>query len=71
MKKINILIGFLLFTALLVGCKNTMNAVGDSAKGAGEGTVKIIQGVGEGLDHIGKGVKSDLTSDDGQDKKDN
>ncbi|MDG1136638.1 MAG: hypothetical protein P8N28_00140 [Phycisphaerales bacterium] len=71
MKKIFLLTGFSLFTASLMGCNNTLSAVGDTAKGAGEGTVKIIQGVGEGVDHIGKGVKADLANDDDQDKDKN
>jgi hypothetical protein len=68
MKKIYVLISCSLFVASLVGCKNTMNAVGDTAKGAGKGTVEIIQGVGNGVDHIGKGVKADI-NDDGQNNK--
>ena len=71
MKKFYILIGSSLFMASLIGCSNTLNAVGDTAKGAGEGTVKIIQGVGEGVDHIGKGVKADLTDDDKDASKEN
>ncbi len=71
MKKFFLLIGFSLLTASLVGCNNTLSAVGDTAKGAGEGTVKIIQGVGEGVDHIGKGVKADLTNDGGDTSQEN
>ena len=68
MKKIYVLISCSLFVAALAGCKNTMNAVGDTAKGAGKGTVEIIQGVGKGVDHIGNGVKADI-NDDGQTNK--
>ncbi len=71
MKNICILITGSLFTVSLLGCNNTLNAVGDTAKGAGKGAVEIIQGVGEGVNHIGKGVKADITSDDGEDKKEN
>ena len=69
MKKIYVLISCSLFVASLVGCKNTMDAVGDTAKGAGKGTVEIIQGVGKGVDRIGKGVKADINDDDGQNNK--
>jgi len=71
MKKILLLIGFSLLTVALVGCKNTLNAVGDTAKNTGKGAVNIIQGVGDGVDHIGKGVKTDLTGDDSKDTKGN
>ncbi|HHZ64300.1 MAG TPA: hypothetical protein EYO01_07600 [Phycisphaerales bacterium] len=71
MKNICILITGSLFTVSLLGCNNTLNAVGDTAKGAGKGAVEIIQGVGEGVNHIGQGVKADITSDDGEDKKEN
>jgi hypothetical protein len=54
---------------LIIGCNNTLNAIGDTAKSAGKGAVNIIQGVGNGVNHIGKGVKTDLTSDDREDKK--
>jgi hypothetical protein len=69
MKNIFVLIGCSLLVASLAGCKNTMDAVGDTAKGAGKGTVEIIQGVGKGVDRIGKGVKADINQDDGQNKK--
>ncbi len=69
MKNIYVLISCSLFVASLAGCKNTMNAVGDTAKGAGKGTVEIIQGVGKGVDHIGRGVKADINDDDGQNNK--
>jgi hypothetical protein len=69
MKKFFLLIVFSLLTVSLLGCSNTFSAVGDTAKGAGKGAVKVIQGVGEGVDHIGKGVKADLTNDDNDTSK--
>lgn len=63
MKKLTLFIGGTVLLLSLTGCKNTLSAVGDTAKGAGQGTVKIIQGVSEGVDHIGKGVKADLIND--------
>jgi hypothetical protein len=69
MKKLQLIIGCSMLTFALIGCNNTLNAIGDTAKGTGKGAVSIIQGVGDGVDHIGKGVKADLTSDDSEDKK--
>ncbi len=58
----------LISLALLAGCKNTATAVGETAKGAVHGAGDIVVGVGEGINHIGKGMKKDISADDGEDK---
>ena len=47
----------------LAGCKNTATAVGETAKGAVEGTGEIIKGVGDGISNIGQGMKKDIDGD--------
>lgn len=59
MKKFYILIGSSLFMASLIGCSNTLNAVG------------VIPPMYQSVDHIGKGVKADLTDDDKDASKEN
>ena len=69
MKKLQLIIRCLMITFTLIGCYSTINAVGDTPKRADRGSVNIIQGVGVGVNHIGHGVKADLTLDDSKDKK--
>ncbi len=65
-KIIAILLGTILVLTLS-GCKNTATAVGETAKGAVEGTGEIIKGVGEGINNVGQGMKKDIDGDDGED----
>jgi len=61
MRRIQTLCAGTITLLALCGCKNTLNAVGDTAEGAVRGTGTIVKGVGEG---IGKDLDVDKTAGD-------
>ncbi len=63
MRRIRTLCAGTITLLALCGCKNTLNAVGDTTEGAVRGTGTIVKGVGEGVGHIGKGIGKDLDGD--------
>ena len=63
MSKVYTLLSGIALALALAGCANTVESVGETAKGAVHGAGDVVKGVGDGINNIGKGMKKDIDGD--------